>query len=90
MASLDKLATLLRKSARLLDEAAKEIRAADLRPQANVLKIAEALQRISDVQFEIYKRQPGLVPPHLENTVTFAKRGKAQAGRRQRRPPTTS
>src|SRR6266403_6146948 len=58
----------LTKAARLLDSAAGKLRDANFRAGRNILRIAEALARISDVQFEIYSAQPGLLPKELVAT----------------------
>ena len=58
----------LTKAARLLDSAAGKLRDANSRAGRNILRIAEALAHISDVQFEIYAAQPGLLPKELVAT----------------------
>ena len=58
----------LTKAARLLDSAAGKLRDANFRAGRNILRIAEALARISDIQFEIYSAQPGLLPKQLVAT----------------------
>lgn len=70
---LDAIDRDLMRAARLLDSAAGKLRDADLEPGRNILRIAEALARISDIQFEIYAAQPGLLPKHLIATKLGAK-----------------
>jgi hypothetical protein len=83
MASLQGLDARLSRAAKLLDQAAYEIRRLRLSAPRNVLRVAEALQRISEIQFEIYTKRPGLVPASLRNTVRIA--GKETASKRRRR-----
>jgi len=58
----------LTKAARLLDSAAGKLRDAKFGAGRNIRRIAEALGRISDIQFEIYSAQPGLLPTQLVAT----------------------
>jgi hypothetical protein len=63
----------LAKAARLLDSAASKLRDANFGASRNILRIAEALARISAIQFEVYAAQPGLLPKHLVATKLGAK-----------------
>jgi hypothetical protein len=80
----------LSRAARLLDSVAGRIRDANFRPGRNILRIAEALVRISDIQFEIYAAQPGLLPRKLVASKFGAKvlsnRSLERAGMKPRRP----
>ena len=71
-----------------MDEAAKDIRALRLNAPRNVLRVAEALQRISDIQFDLYVKRPGSIPKYLRNTVRFAGSGTGHQPKkgRPRRP----
>src|SRR2546421_13087576 len=79
----------LTKAARLLDSAAGKLRDANFRAGRNIRRIAEALARISDIQFEIYSAQPGLLPRQLVATKFGARvlsnRPLERSGRNPRR-----
>jgi hypothetical protein len=63
----------LDRAARLLDSAAGKLRDADFGARRDILRVAEALGRISDIQFEIYAARPGLLPRKLVATKFGAK-----------------
>jgi hypothetical protein len=66
MASLERLNQLLTEAAKLLDDAASEIRDSQLATDRNVKRIGEALASISEIRLEVYQQRPDLAPKHLK------------------------
>lgn len=67
MASLDHLEDVLLRAAKLLDEAAREIRDLQFNANANIRVIGEAMGKIFDVRGEIYEARPDLKPDYLSD-----------------------
>jgi hypothetical protein len=66
MATLETLHEHLTGAANLLDDAAHEIRNIPFEPtNANIRRIGEILVQIFDLQREIYRLRPELIPTHL-------------------------
>ena len=65
MASFEELEKLLEDAARLLDQAAKQIRDLDLEPQKNIRRIGEAIILASEIRNEVYGVRPDLTPEYL-------------------------
>jgi hypothetical protein len=66
MATLESLSELLRIAADSLGHAAHEIHAVPLDPaRPNVLRIANALGEIFEIQRQVYALRPELIPDHL-------------------------
>jgi hypothetical protein len=77
----------LTQAANLLERAAAKLRDADIAPGRNIRRIAEALGCISNIQFEIYAAQPGMLPDFLVATKFGAKvLSDRRPDRRTRRP----
>jgi hypothetical protein len=53
---------------RQLNQAARDIRDAKFQPQRSILKIGEALAIVFDIQNEIYRERPDLLPKYMRNT----------------------
>ena len=66
MASAETIHSLLANAARLLDEAATEIRDAHLLDKStNIRRIGNALAEIFEIQHELYRHRPDLQPEFL-------------------------
>ena len=73
MASLDTINRLLTVAAKLIDQAAGEIRDAKLEPvQENVEHMGRALAEVFDVQHKIYTLRPDLTPAHLKEPGQYS------------------
>jgi hypothetical protein len=69
MATLESLNTLLSVAAKLLDEAAREIRDVPLEPrEPNICRIGDSLASIYEIQHHIYALRPDLMPEYLRDT----------------------
>jgi len=68
MPSLDTLNRDLTRAARAPDRAPAKIRDAGLAPKRNIHRIGEALARIFDIQEDIYRARPDLLPKFLADT----------------------
>ena len=66
MPSLDNLNDLLTEAAKLLNNAAEEVRDNKLNKHENIKKIGESLVNIYEIQLEIYKVRPDLTPDILK------------------------
>lgn len=67
MATLESIDSLLKSAAQILDEAAGEIRDCPLNPtEVHIHSIGEALVSIFQIQHEIYRLRPDLLPDHLK------------------------
>jgi hypothetical protein len=72
MADLKSLNESLVAAARILDDAATEIRDIPLNPKKdNISHIAEALSHIFEIQKEIYKVEPSLEPEYLKRPSPY-------------------
>lgn len=66
MATIDELHELLRKAATTLDDAARQIRDIPMEPpKENIRRIGKALGKIHDIEREIYRLCPDLMPEEL-------------------------
>jgi len=66
MASPESIHRLLQEAARLLDQAASEIREGRLEPvRGNIETIGRALSEIFDIKQQVYALRPDLKPPYL-------------------------
>lgn len=68
MATLESINRLLSVGTSLLDHAAAEIRDAKLAPvRENIERIGKALAEVFEIQHQIYKLKPELMPEHLKH-----------------------
>ncbi len=67
--SLDYLDYRLHKAARILDGSARLIKRLDLDPDKNVRRVAEALANVFEIQHQIYRRRPDLMPDFLREAL---------------------
>jgi hypothetical protein len=85
--SLDAIDRSLRQATKILAATATKIRAAKFAPKRNVFRISHALADIFDIQNEIYRERPDLLPAHLADTdygraVLSYQRSKRSRGKR--------
>ena len=66
MAKLDNIHAKLIEAAKLLDEAAREMREGTGMPQEQVAKIGAAMAEIMLVRHQIYMLRPDLMPSYLK------------------------
>ncbi len=64
--SLEYLDARLRRSVKLLDSCTSLIRDLELNPKRNIRRIAEAMVEVFEIQNEIYKLRPDLMPDYLK------------------------
>jgi hypothetical protein len=75
MPSFDRLAELLMRATKLLDEAAREVRDLQFNASANVRVIGEAMCKIFDVCGAIYEVRPDLKPDYLNDSTGAGDQG---------------
>jgi hypothetical protein len=85
MASLDHLNRLLTKAAHLLDQAAGDFAELGLRPERNIREVGKILVAIYDLQKELHKKRPSLIPAYLRGTKYARKITQAAAHRKATR-----
>lgn len=71
--TLDEIDRRLTRAARLLDCAASKIRDAKLDPKRNVRRLGEALVLVFEIQHEIYRKRPDLMPQFLKPSARRSK-----------------
>src|SRR5262245_25156069 len=59
----------LARAARILDDVAGNLRDAKFNPRANIYRVGHALSRIFEIQNEIYRVHPELLPKYLHGTA---------------------
>ena len=64
--SLDYLDHRIHRASRILDDCAGLIRDLELSPQQNIRRIGESLATIFEIQREIYRLRPDLMPEYLK------------------------
>ena len=65
-ATLEYLDARLHRSVKLLSSCTSSVRELELNPQRNVRRIAEAMVEVFEIQNEIYKLRPDLMPHYLK------------------------
>ena len=69
MAKLDNIHTKLIDAARLLDEAAREMRDGTGMPPEHIAKIGAAMAEVMMVRHQIYVLRPDLMPSYLKDAT---------------------
>jgi hypothetical protein len=77
---LETINARLERAIRALSRVAGEIRDAELNASQNIRKVGQALGCIFDIQHDIYRRVPKLLPVHLRDTAL----GREVLGKRAR------
>ena len=79
MAKLDNIHTKLIDAARLLDEAAREMRDGTGMPLEQVAKIGAAMAEVMMVRHQIYLLRPDLMPSYLKDASGPSSSGEDEA-----------
>ena len=73
--TLDEIERQLARAARILDRSARQLRDVKLNPNRNIRRIGEALVLVFEIQNEIYRKRPDLMPDFLKSKRSRTSQG---------------